>query len=214
MIDLKINADYIPNNFEVLKNPKVLMNVESLCISGKRGMVVDKLDSELFSNLQSFILGLKKLTKIAIDVKVDITDFLEFLHSFANVKDVQQFWLTIHIVHEHFDFEIEYVERVFKEALKMVENSFSKESTSLAIVNYQYDFKLSKKFNEEPKFYGYMDSDNEELIENEEISSVEKFEEHYKNYNFVTSRIIQFMNFLSFPIVWLKSTLLLDLKLE
>ena len=214
VINLKIYADSIPENFEILKNPKVLMNVESLCISGKRGMVVDKLDSELFSNLQSFILGLKKLTKIAIDVKVDITDFLEFLHLFANVKDVKQFMLTVHIVPDHFDFEIDYVEGVFKEALKMVENSFSNESTSLAIVDYQYDFKLSKKFNEEPKFYGYMDSDNEELTENEEISSVEKFEDHYKNYNFVTSSIIQFMNFLFFPIVWLKSTFLDDLKLE
>ena len=116
------------------------------------------------------------------------------------------------IVHDQI--EKEYVEGVFKEALKIVENSFSNESTSLAIVDFQYDFKLSKKFNEEPKLYGYVDSDNAELTEKEEISSVEKFEDHYKNYNFVTSRIIQFMNFLSFPIVWLKSTLLLDLKLE
>ena len=183
VINLKINADFIPNNFDILKNPKVLMNVESLRISGKRGMVVDKLDSELFSNLQSFILGLKKLTKVDIEVKVDITDFLEFLHSFANTKDVQQFWLTVHVVHDHFDFEIEYVEGVFKEALKLVENSFSNESTSLAIVDYQYDFKLIKKFNEEPKLYGYEDSDNEELTENEEISSAEIFEDHYKNYN-------------------------------
>ena len=57
VINLKIYADSVPNNFEILKNPKVLMNVESLRISGKRGMVVDKLGSELFSNLQKSILS-------------------------------------------------------------------------------------------------------------------------------------------------------------
>ena len=210
IINLKINADSIPSHFEILKTPKVLMNVESLHISGKRGMVVDKLDSELFSNLQSFILGLKKLKKVVIEVKVDITDFLDFLHSFANVKGIQQFCLTVYIVHDHI--AIEYAEGVFKEALKMVEKSFSTESTSVAIVDCQYDFKLSKKFNEEPELYGYVDSDNEELTENVENSSVEKFEDHDKNDNFVTSRIIRFMNFLSCPIVWLMSTLIDNLK--
>merc|ERR1712051_677160 len=89
-------------------------------------MAGNKIDSELIMSLRNFILGLKKLKIVSIEVEVDITDFLEFLHSIANIKDVK-FWLNVCIVHD--DMEEKYVEGVFEEAFKIVDKTFPIEST-------------------------------------------------------------------------------------
>ena len=79
-----------------------LINVEDLYICTKNGMAGNKIDSKLIMSLRNFILGLKKLKKVSIEVEVDITDFFDFLHSIANIKGVK-FWLTIEILHDNME---------------------------------------------------------------------------------------------------------------
>ena len=196
VIDLEMKVDCLPRNFEMVQMGQGLTNVEVLHISDSRGMIGNKIDSELIMSLRKFILGLKKLKKVSLQVEVDITDFLDFLHSIANIKDVK-FWLTVEILHD--DMEEKYVEGVFEEAFKIVDETFPIESTSVGIGDIQYDFTIGKKYNQEPKlhedgeFHTYSDESSddqdEESTENDENSSVEEFEEpnNYENSNNVTN---------------------------
>jgi hypothetical protein len=216
VINLKIFVDQVPRNFEMVQIGQVLKKVEHLYFSG---LYTRPIDSELILNLRNFILGFKKLTTVWIEVGVDITDFLDFLRSIANVKNVK-FWLNVSIFHDHM--EKKYVEGVFEEGFKIVNETFPIESTDVGIGDIEYDdFKIVKKYNEEPElhkdyeFHSESDSDesdsdesdsDEELTENDENSSDEEFDGYYQNFNFVTQRIIQFITFLCRPILWLKNT--------
>ena len=192
VIDLEMYVDCLPRNFEMVQMGQGLINVEDICISGKNGQAGSKLDSELIMNLRNFILGLKKLKKVSFELEVDITDFLDFLHSIASIKDVE-FWLNVCIVHDHL--EEKYVEGVFEEAFKIVEETFPIESTSIGIGDIQYDFIIDKKYNQKPELredgeFSDESSDNqdEESTENDENSSVEELEEpnNYENSDNVT----------------------------
>ena len=195
VIDLDMYVDCLPRNFELVQMGQGLMNVEVLHINDSRGMIGNKIDSELIMSLRKFILGLKKLKKVSLQVEVDITDFLDFLQSIANIKDVK-FWLTVEILHD--DMKEKFVEGVFEEAFKIIDETFPIESTNVAIGDDQYDFTISKKYNQEPKlhedgeFHIYSDESSddqdEESTENDENSSVEEFEEpnNYENSNNVT----------------------------
>ena len=189
VIELLVYVDCIPKSFEMVQMGQGLINVEDLYISAKNGMDGNKIDSELIMSLRNFILGLKKLKIVSIEVEVDITDFLEFLHSIANIKDVK-FWLNVCIVHD--DMEEKYVEGVFEEAFKIVDKTFPIESTDVGIGDIQYDFKIDKKYNQEPELHEDSEfhlsdsdesSDDEESTENDESSSVEEFEDtnNYEN---------------------------------
>ena len=193
VIDLEIHVDCVPRNFEMVQMGQGLINVEDLYIHDSRGMIGNKIDSELIMSLRNFILGLKKLRIVWIEVDVDITDFLDFLRSIANIKDVK-FWLNVCILHD--DMEEKYVEGVFEEAFKIVDETFPIESTDVGIGDIQYDFTICKKYNQEPKLhedgeFHLSDSDessdnqDEESTENDENSSVEEFEEpnNYENSN-------------------------------
>ena len=109
------------------------------------------------------------MTRVWIEVEVDIHDFLNFLHSIANVKDVQ-FRLNVFVVHN--SLEEEYVKVVFMEGFKIVETFqfLNFESTDIIISDYQHDFKIDKELNKETKLYKY-ETDDEELTENDENSS-------------------------------------------
>ena len=183
VIDLQMYVDCLPNNFEMVLMGHGLINVEEIYIHDTRGMIGNKIDPELIMSLRNFILGLKKLKKVSLDeVEVDITDFLDLLKSIANIKDVKV-WLTMDILHDNM--EEKFVEGVFEEAFRIIDETFPIESTNVAIGDDQYDFTISKKYNQEPKlhedgeFYIYSDeiSDNqdEESNENERNSSVEEF---------------------------------------
>merc|ERR1712051_255645 len=113
-------------------------------------MAGNKIDSELIMSLRNFILGLKKLKIVSIEVEVDITDFLDFLHSISKIKDVK-FSLNVCIVHD--DMEEKYVEGVFEEAFKIVDETFPIESADVGISDIQHDFKIDKKYNQEPELH-------------------------------------------------------------
>ena len=215
VIELLVYVDCVPKSFEMVQMGQGLINVEDLYISAKNGMDGNKIDSELIMSLRNFILGLKKLKIVSIEVEVDITDFLEFLHSIANIKDVK-FWLNVCIVHD--DMEEKYVEGVFEEAFKIVDVTFPIESTDVGIGDIQYDFKIDKKYNQEPELHEDSEfhlsdsdesSDDEESTENDENSSVEEFEDtnNCENSNNVTKRICHIINIMWNPILWLKNKL-------
>ena len=215
VIDLRMYVDCVPRGFEMVQIGQSLINVEDLYIHDTRGMIGNKIDSELIMSLRNFILGLKKLRIVWIEVDVDITDFLDFLRSIANIKDVK-FWLNVCILHD--DMEEKYVEGVFEEAFKIVDETFPIESTDVGIGDIQYDFKIDKKYNQEPELHEDSEfhlsdsdesSDDEESTENDENSSVEEFEDtnNYENSNNVTKRIGQIINFMWNPILWLKNKL-------
>ena len=215
VINLKINVDHVPRNFEMLQIGQALMNVEHLYISGLDSRPID---SELILNLRNFILGFKKLTIVWIEVGVDITNFLDFLRSIANVKNVK-FYLNDAIIHDHM--EKKDVEGVFDEGFKIVKETFPIESTDVHISDIEYDdFGIYKKYNKEPKlneeapdFHSDESSSEEsdsdqELTENDENYSDEEFDDIYQNSNSVTPRIVQFMSFLCHPILWLKNMII------
>ena len=147
---LRIFVDYIPKNVKMMQLGQDLINIEELYITGKKGMLDVEFDSEIISRLRNFLVGFKKLTKVWIVVPIDITDFLDFLHAIANIKDVK-IWLNVKIVHE--DLERKYVKGVFEEGFKIVKNTFAIESTDLLIGNLQYEFSIKKKYNEEPTLH-------------------------------------------------------------
>ena len=64
VINLKIYVDIEPKCFEIMQIGKVLIKVEKLYITGKRGMFDAKFDSEFISSLPNFILGFRKLTQV------------------------------------------------------------------------------------------------------------------------------------------------------
>ena len=129
---------------------QVLINVEELYITGKKGMVDVDFDSKFISRLRNFLLGFKKLITVRIVVPVEITNFLDFLHAIANFKDVK-FSLNVTIVHDHL--ERKYVKGVFEKGFKIVKNTFPNESTELLIGNVQYEFYIEKKYNKKPVFH-------------------------------------------------------------
>ena len=178
--NLIIYVDFLPKYFEMVQIGKLLMNVEELFITEKNSRVGVKLDSEFIVGLKRFILGFKNLAEVLIVLEVDITDFLDLLRSIASVKGVK-FWLHVCIGHNHM--EEKYVEGVFEEGFKIVENTFPIESTDVSICDSQYDFKIDKRYNNKPVLCET--SDDKELTENDENSSVEEFEDYYENSNFV-----------------------------
>ena len=214
VIDLKIIVDHVPRNFEMVQIGQVLRNVEHLFISEVPKEYAMAIDSELILNLRKFILGFKKLKKVWIEVDVDISDFLDFLRSIANVKNVE-FWLNVSILHGHM--EKKEVKRVFEKGFKIVKETFSIESTKFLIGDIEYDdVKIDKKYNKEPKLNevsksrSESDSDEESSDESDsdENSSDEEFDDYYRSSNFVTQRVIQFMSFLCNPILRLKDTII------
>ena len=145
---LRIYLDHIPRKLEMMQIGQVLVNVEELYITGKRGPTRDaKFESLFILNLENFLLGFKKLKEVFIVVLVDMTDFLKFLRAIANLKNVKC-WLNVCTVHDHM--ERKYVERVFEEGFKIVENTFPIESTELCISNVQYEFSIEKEYNKKP----------------------------------------------------------------
>ena len=207
--NLTIYVDFFPKNVEMVQIGNVLMNVEELFITEKRGLRDGKtFASEFILGLQNFILGFKKLTTVLIHVSVNITDFLDFLQSVASVKS-SIVWLRVCTVHDHL--EEKYVGGVFEEGFKIVEKTFALESTDVGIYDSRYNFRIDKDFYYEPTLENEA-SDDEELTENDENSSVENFEDFDERSNLTTNRIVRFINFLCSPILRLKSTLVDNLN--
>ena len=149
--NLRIYLDHIPRKLEMMQIGQVLVNVEELYITGKRGPTRDaKFESLFISSLGNLLLGFKKLKEVLIVVSVDMTDFLKFLNAIANLKNVKC-WLNVCTVHGHL--EKRYVERVFKKGFKIVENTFPIESTDVCISNGQYEFSIEKEYNKKPTFH-------------------------------------------------------------
>ena len=169
--NLTIYVDFVPKNVEMVQIGQLLKNVEELYITEKIRVFEDSyLDTEFILGLKSFILGFKKLTEVKIHVTVDISIFLDLLKSIASIKGIK-FWLAVRIDHENL--EEKYVEGVFEEGFKIVEKTFSIELTDVMICDCQYRFKIDKKYNKEPELYENETSDDEELTEDDEDSSVE-----------------------------------------
>ena len=149
--NLRIYLDHIPRKLEMMQIGQVLVNVEELYITGKRGPTRDaKFESLFISSLGNLLLGFKKLKEVLIVVSVDMTDFLKFLNAIANLKNVKC-WLNVCTVHGHL--EKRYVERVFKKGFKIVENTFPIESTDVGISDNQYEFGIEKEYNKKPTFH-------------------------------------------------------------
>ena len=144
---LKINLDNVQKNIQMMEIGQVLINVEEIYITGEKGMLNAKFDSEFILSLQNFLFGFKKLTKVWIEVTVDITDFFKFLRAIANIKCVKVL-LNVGIVHGHL--EKKYVKGVFEEGFRIVENTFPIESTVVCISNVQYEFSIEKEYNKKP----------------------------------------------------------------
>ena len=147
VIDLKLYANSVPKCREIMNNGQFLTNVEELYITGVGGMASVKLDSEFILSLRNFILGMKTLTQVWIEIDVGITDFLDFLQAIANVKDVK-FFLNVCIVHAHL--EEEYVKGVFEDGFEMISKTFPIESTDVGICDCLYSFRIAKKYYREP----------------------------------------------------------------
>jgi hypothetical protein len=148
--NLTIYVDFFPKDVDMVQIGNVLMNVEELVITEKRGLGGGiKFDSEFILGLQNFILGFKKLTSVLIHVSVNITDFLDLLQSVASVKDLLV-WLRVCTVHDHL--EEKYVQGVFEEGFKIVEKEFPIESTDVDICDSGYNFRIDKKYYREPVF--------------------------------------------------------------
>ena len=168
--NLTIYLDFVPKNVEMVQIGQVLKNVEEIYITEKiRVFEGLNLDTEFILGLKSFILGFKKLAKVKIYVTVDINIFLDLLKSIATIKGIQ-FRLAVWIDHDNL--EENYVWGVFEEGFKIVEKTFLIESTNVMICDSQYNFKIEKKYNKEPVFYDDETSDDEELTEDDEDSSV------------------------------------------
>ena len=149
--NLRIYLDHIPRKLEMMQIGQVLVNVEELYITGKRGPTREaKFESLFISSLENFLLGFKKLKEVFIEVLVDMTDLLKFLRAIANLKNVKC-WLNVCTVHGHL--EKRYVERVFKKGLKIVENTFPIESTDFCISDVQYEFSIEKEYNKKTTFH-------------------------------------------------------------
>ena len=170
--NLIVYVDFFPKNIDMVQIGKVLMNVEELIITEKRGITDGfKLDSGFILGLKTFILGFKKLSEVLMHlISVDITDILDLLQSIASVKGIKC-RLEVCMGHDHL--EKKYVEGVFEEGFKIVEKSFPIELTYVRVCDSQYDFKIDKKYNEEPMLCEYEYSDNEELTEDDGNFSVE-----------------------------------------
>ena len=149
---LRIYLDHIPRKLEMMQIGQVLVNVEELYITGKRGTANAKFDSEFISSLQNFLLGFKKLTEVLIVVQVDLTDFFEFLRTIANLRNVK---CSLNVCTHHDLLERKYVERIFEEGFKIVENTFPIESTDLCISNCQYEFSIEKEYNKKPTLHWF-----------------------------------------------------------
>ena len=148
---LRIYLDHIPRKLEMMQIGQVLVNVEELYITGKRGPTRDaKFESLFILNLENFLLGFKKLKEVFIVVLVDMTDFLKFLRAIANLKNVKC-WLNVCTVHGHL--EKRYVERIFKKGFKIVENTFPIESTDVCISDVQYECIIEKEYNKKTTFH-------------------------------------------------------------
>ena len=212
VIDLRLYVNSVSKCREIMKNGQFLINVEEMYICPKEGPVGVKLDSEFILGFRNFILGMKSLTEVTIEVDVGITDFLDFLHAIANVKDVK-FWLNVCILHDHL--EKDYVKGVFEDGFKIVAKTFPIESTDVGISDAEYEFKIDKKYHKEPKLYEGSDfesSEDEESTENDDNSSVENFEDFDERSNLGSNRIVQFINFLCSPILRLKNKLIDNLN--
>ena len=214
VIDLKLYVNSDSKYHEIMNNGQFLTNVEELYITGVGGLASVKLDSEFILGFPNFILGMKTLTQVWIEVDVGITDFLNFLQAIANVKDVK-FFLNVCIVHDHL--EEEYVKGIFEDGFEMIAKTFPIESTDVGINDAEYDFKIYKEYNKEPKLYeeedfDYESTEDEELTKNDENSSVENFEDFDERSYLVANRTIRFINFFCSPILRLKSTLIDNLN--
>ena len=172
--NLTINVDFVPKTVEMVQIGQVLKNVEELYITEKvRAFKGLNLDTEFILGFKSFFLGFKKLTKVKVHVTVDINIFLDLLKSIASIKGIK---FRLNVFTDHGILEEKYVEGVYEEGFKIVEKTFSIKSTAVMICDSQYCFAIEKKYNKEPVLYGdetYETSDDEELTEDDEDSSVE-----------------------------------------
>ena len=147
---LKINLDNVQKNIQMMEIGQVLINVEEIYITGKKGMHISKLDSVFILSLQNFLFGFKKLTEVWIEFTVDITDFLKLLRAIANIKYVK---VLLNVCLDHGHLGKKYVKGVFEEGFRIVENTFPIESTDVGISDVQYNFYIDKEFKKEPKLY-------------------------------------------------------------
>ena len=146
--NLTIYVDFFPKDVEMVQIGNVLMNVEELFITEKRGLTDGiKFDSEFILGLRNLISGFKNLTTVSIHVSVNITDFLDLLQSVASVTHLLV-KLRVCIVHYHL--EEKYVREVFEEGFKIVEKKFPIESTDVGIWDSEYNFKIDKNYHREP----------------------------------------------------------------
>ena len=176
--NLTIYVDFFQKDVEMVQIGEVLMNVEELFITEKRGLRDGiKFDSEFILGLKKLILGFKKLTKILIHANVDVIDCLDLVESVASVKGLIV-WLRVCTVHDNLEEKL--VRGVFEEGFKIVEKTFAIESTDVGIYDSHYNFRIDKKYYKEPVLE-HENYDDEELTENDENSSVEEFEDDYEN---------------------------------
>ena len=144
---LEIYVNFFPKDVEMVHIGNILMNVEELFITDKRGPSFVIFNSEFISGFQNFILGFKKLKTVSILVIVNITDFLDLLQSVGSLKGLK-IWLRVCTVHDHL--EEKYVREVFEEGFKIVEKTFPIESTDVGIWDSEYNFKIDKNYHREP----------------------------------------------------------------
>ena len=144
---LEIYVNFFPKDVEIVQIGNVLMNVEELFITDKSGPSYVIFNSEFILGFQNFIFGFKKLKTVSILVIVNITDFLDLLLSVASLKGLK-IWLRVCIVHDHL--EERYVQGVFEEGFKIIEKTYSIESTHVGISDSQYYFKIEKNFYNKP----------------------------------------------------------------
>ena len=148
---LKLITDQIPRDFEMEKIGQALPNVEELFVYCQEGKNF---------NLE-LILGFKSLKTLKIDIDdMDMNDFLYTLRSLENVKTLNLFVFIgirkrpygVQMSDKEYDEKYNFVQEVFQEAIKIIDENFPRNSTEFRIDDYgPFEFVIRKYKGEAPE---------------------------------------------------------------
>ena len=148
---LKLITDQIPRDFEMEKIGQALPNVEELFVYCQEG---ENFNLEL-------IMGFKSLKTLKIKVgDMDMNDFLDTLRSLENVKTLNLFVFIgmngkrasgNQMSDKEYDEKYNFVQEVFQDAIKIIDENFRKDSTEFRIDDYGFDFVVRKYKGEAPE---------------------------------------------------------------
>ena len=197
---LKLIVDRIPRDFEMEKIGQALSNVEELFVKDQCRYRGENFNFEL-------ILGFKSLKTLKVEVDyMDLESFLDTLRSIENVKASNLFvsftmngkicWgAKWSFYGKELDERYNFVQGLFQEAIKIIDEKFPKDSTEFKIVDTGFKFVIRKYKGEAPErsddisdeklididehFDSDSDSDSDLNSESETDDFDERFSEFY-----------------------------------